>query len=264
MIFDPTSYLHETDARCPVCRMSNADQVVTDRYGFETEMATCSNCGLGYLVCRMTRDGYAALYAGNPSPYRRLVWEYRFPGFDYVPAAATYQLIESQRIYAKRLVRWLYTQRDLLVALKGRPLLDAGGSTGRVGAAVRQFGAFGPLTVLDPAGGELPAGVRTIEGVLEDPIAGGPYGFIVCAETLDHVLDPLAALRNLRTALDPDGILFVDVLDVTQFRRPQYKIDHPLYWTPQAFQTALNCTGWRPVATGRLDRWHYAALCQPA
>jgi SAM-dependent methyltransferase len=40
-------------------------------------------------------------------------------------------------------------------------------------------------------------------------IPGGAFDFVGCTEVLEHVLDPFAAVREIRRVLKPGGLLFV-------------------------------------------------------
>ena len=213
---------------CPVCgARHNPARAVLDRYGYPVHVARCAECTLQYLAERLTREGYARLYGSGA--YRALVEAYC--------GTPPMTLAESERHYGSWIGQHLRSPLG-----QGGSLLDAGGS---VGGLIPHLGlAPARVTVLDPCAGELaqvPAGYQTLQGWLEDPIPG-TYDGVVCSQTLDHVTDPIAALRHLRAAC-PTGWLIADFA----CRPPTaIKIDHPLYWTPVAWERALRATAWHP------------------
>jgi methyltransferase family protein len=216
---------------CPVCGTHGDGLNVHDRYGYPVTYVQCKQCSMGYLGEQMTREGYDRFYAGG---YRALI-NAMFVGQKTGVRTGAHQSIT------------LFTRiiPDLIEHRPCASVLDAGGSVGAVGQAVAAtMGAS--VTVLDPAAQELPDGVATIRGYLEDPIPGH-YDLAICVATSDHLTDPIAALRNLRQCAD---LLVIDFIDIQMKQalkmRFKTKIDHPLYWTSPAMQRALRETGWMP------------------
>lgn len=214
----PYSALPKVSVGCPLCGRTNVSEPRIDRYGYSIPYAVCA-CGMEYLTEQLTRDGYDQFYAG---PYRRLVEAYSGKPGIRTSVAGPYREF-AQDAFPSGVAS----------------VLDAGGSTGIIGCDVAAgYGAT--LTVLDPAAQELPLGVTIVNSYLEDPIPGR-YDLAVCIGVLDHLTDPLAALRNLR-AVTPR--LLVDFIDVKINRRVP-KIDHPLYWTRDAAWSAMAESGWQ-------------------
>jgi hypothetical protein len=213
---------------CPLCGRDNRSVGESDRYGFYVGVSACV-CGLTYLNPRMSSEQYAQFYAEGT--YRRLVKALR-------PSDASGdQLMLLQRAYGSRIAKALKAARVKTAV----DVLDAGGGDGSVIDGMTTCG-FTSVTVLDPCGTEVERaqakGYRTITGTLET-LEGGPFGGIVCAETLDHLCDPMEALSRMRTACA--GWLWVDFVE-----QSTWKIDHPLYWTIRGLESALKKTGWTP------------------
>ena len=227
---------------CPVCHTTgNPVRPATDRYGFAVFPSRCAECYLRYLTEQLTREGYARLYNGA---YRPLICHAtRDRSSGQHPDLATYDqlLLGAQRNYGRLLGDFVRGR-----VATGGSYLDAGGSSG---TTVLHMGLQpARVTVLDPARQELaqaPATVQAVSGWLEDPIPGGPYDGIVCAQTMDHVTDPIAALQHCRDAC-PNGWLVADFACWPT----DLKIDHPVTWHPIAWERALTATGW----TSRVHR----------
>jgi SAM-dependent methyltransferase len=76
-----------------------------------------------------------------------------------------------------------------------------------------------------------------------DPLPG-PFDVVICEQVLEHVVDPLTAVRTLRQLCRPDGYVFVS----TPFLIPlhSYPAD---YWrfTPAGLERLLRSQGLDPV-----------------
>lgn len=256
--FDYAAQVTVPVPQCPVCETPQASHPMIDRYGFTVGLSACQ-CGLVYLNPRMTAEGYHAFYR---DVYRALLFE-RY-------GAVTVEAPEACAARGRQIGHLLRQ-----IGATGNALLDVGGGTGGVAAAIQDVIPVNSVTVLDPNDGELQAararGYQTISGVVEtQPPPTTQYDLIVCAQTADHWLEPLRALRWLRSALAPTGRLYIDIVDASEWRKRQplghFKIDHPLYWVPQAFRLALARTGWRIVAraTGLMDKRRRLYWCKGA
>jgi SAM-dependent methyltransferase len=246
---------------CNLCGSTNHVEVSRrDRYGYPAVLRVCIRCGLCFLSPRLTAAEYAEFYAGV---YRPLVSAYHGRLID----AQTVQV--EQREYAAKLLGFL--QRHLVAT--PADVLDIGGSTGVVAAAVRD--AFGSAaTVLDPAPDELAvaaaAGLETVEAFAEDFEPGGRrWQLVLLCQTIDHLLDVSATLQALRDLLADGGRLFVDVLDV-EFMAARcgsiegaVKIDHPYYLTRATACGYFACVGLELVAERMADDGHWGFLLTP-
>ena len=226
--YDPASGAREDIRECNLCGSNRLVEAARrDRYGYETTLAVCVRCGLGFLSPRPTREAYAAFYR---DVYRPLVSAYHGRRID----AETVQ--DEQRGYAAELATFLYRTLPRAPA----SVLDVGGSTGVVAAAFARDDLR--PTVLDPAPDELAvakaAGMETVEGFAEDFDPGERrWELVLLCQTIDHLLDVMSTLEAIRALLDDGGHAFVDVLDVSWVLARQgtvegaYKVDHPFYLT---------------------------------
>jgi 2-polyprenyl-3-methyl-5-hydroxy-6-metoxy-1,4-benzoquinol methylase len=246
---------------CNLCGSTEQVEVAhVDRYGYPAVMLMCARCGLGFLSPRLTAAEYGAFYERI---YRPLVSAYHGRRID----AETVQV--EQRAYAAELVEFLRG------ALRRPPatVLDVGGSTGIVAAAVRD--AFGAeATVLDPAPDELAvavaAGMETIAGFAEEFDPGARrWELVLLCQTIDHLLDVAGTLRSMRRMTAAGGHAFVDVLDLMIAARKQgsaegaAKIDHPYYLTHDTAQAFFVRAGFEPVAERLSSDGHWGFVLAP-
>ena len=240
------------------CNLCGGTRVIEasrrDRYGYPAVLQVCSRCGLGFLSPRLTHEEYGEFYG---SVYRPLVSAYHGRLID----AQTVQ--DEQRDYASSLIPFL------VQSIPGHPrsVIDVGGSTGVVAAAVcREFGA--EATVLDPSPDELAvaarSGMETVEGLVEafDP-GDRSWDLVLLCQTIDHLLDVRSSLTAIRDMLSPSGHAFVDILDV-QFMLRRHglieeavKIDHPYYLTRATARGYLDRVGLDVVAERMSDDGHW-------
>jgi 2-polyprenyl-3-methyl-5-hydroxy-6-metoxy-1,4-benzoquinol methylase len=254
---------HETEpvGACNLCGSADLVELSRrDRYGYPASLWMCRQCGLGFLSPRLTAEEYGAFYE---DVYRPLVSAFHGRRID----AETVQ--DDQRGYAAELVELLRA------SLPSSPasLIDVGGSTGIVSAAVRE--AFGSaVTVLDPAPAELEvaaaAGMETIAGFVEDFDPGARrWDLVLLCQTIDHLLDARGTLESMRWMTADDGHAFVDVLDLLIAARKQgsvegaAKIDHPYYLTHDTAVAAFGLTGFEPVAERLSADGHWGFVLSP-
>jgi len=251
----------ERVAACNLCGFEAHVEVARfDRYGYPAVFCVCARCGLGFLSPRLTPDEYADFYT---HVYRPLVSAYHGRLIDVESVQV------EQRDYAHDLI-------DFLSARVPEPpasVMDVGGSTGVVAAAVRD--AFGSTaTVLDPALDELAvaeaAGIETVAGFAEDYDPGGRrWELVLLCQTVDHLLDVAGTLATIRRMTANGGHAFVDVLDVSFMlrRRGQIesavKIDHPYYLTRETAAGYFARTGLEITAERLSGDGHWGFLLRP-
>jgi len=259
--YDYTAHETEPVEACNLCGSADlAELSRRDRYGYPASLWMCRRCGLGFLSPRLTPAEYGRFYG---VVYRPLVSAFHGRRID----ADTVQ--DDQRAYAAELV-------ELLRANLSSPpasVMDVGGSTGIVSAAVRD--AFGSeVTVLDPAPDELAvasaAGMETIAGFAEDFDPGeGRWDLVLLCQTIDHLLDVRGTLESMRRMTADDGHAFVDILDLLIAARKQgtvegaAKIDHPYYLTHDTALACFRLTGFEPVAERLSVDGHWGFVLAP-
>lgn len=114
------------------------------------------------------------------------------------------------------------------------------GRTLEVGAQPLQYrGLFPGSVVIDIRSGPAVDACCDVQSL---PFASAAFDMVVCAEVLEHVRNPEAALREMRRVLAPSGRLLL----TTRFVYPFHEEPHD-YWrfTDHALRRLLERTGWQ-------------------
>jgi SAM-dependent methyltransferase len=138
------------------------------------------------------------------------------------------------------------------------PVLDVGSNRGDLLLALRERGIHGVGLEPNPVAAEF-ARKRGLE-IVGEPIERAElppshFGSIVLSHVLEHMRDPHAALRRLRPALRPEGILHVAVPNARSFWRRVFGVDwvhwhvpfHLYHYTQRSLGLLLEQTGFQPM-----------------
>lgn len=226
--------LNLDQASVTACNICGSSSIViladVDRYGVPIRTGLCRDCGLIFLIDRLTESSYAEFYATGT--YRALIA--KFKGVEQTIA----RIRAAQEHYADRLVNSL---RGYVQPTEGGRLLDVGGSTGLVAHRFAEEYGF-KATLLDPAPAEVGAaqelGVEAVQGSIETWECTQQFDMILLCRTIEHLYDLRAALTKIRTLLKPGGLFFCDIADYLEICRREgppeavSKVDH-CYWLTQ-------------------------------
>lgn len=216
-----------------------------DRYGLDVTSVQCPGCSLVWISPRMTKAGYRRFYEAGE--YRRLIAEHRGApeGNDFLHRV---QVDHAERIEGTVGTGW-------------GTVLDVGGSVGGIGSRLGK-----EVTVLDPSPSELEgANGETICAMAEDWKPDRTWDLVLVCTALDHFVNPLKALKNLRRAVGKR--LWVDVAK-WPIRASQggsieraMKVDHPYSFTARTCRGLIEKAGYRVIETQ--DDWIYVGfLCE--
>jgi hypothetical protein len=261
--YDYASQPKQALARCNLCGFDRWTIITRrDRFDFHAEATSCWRCGLTVLNPRMTAEAYGRFYDGV---YRPLVSAFHGRRID----ARTIQ--GEQREYAAGMAAFA---APFVSALKGRTMLDIGGSTGVVAAHfARAFGLR--ASVIDPAPAELAeaetGGLEAIRGLVEDwDPRGRRFALVGMFQTVDHLLDVTATLAKVRALVEDDGVFLVDVVDfraayLRAWRvEAAVKIDHPYSLVQETMEAYLARAGFQPLRKCYSeDHLHVGYVCRP-
>jgi len=150
--------------------------------------------------------------------------------------------------------------------------LEIGPDVGHVVAEAVRAGAFEHFWLFEPnrsvhdalraAAGGRPATLRADMGDLS-AVPDGSIGLAVMIHVLDHLLDPLAMLGQIRAKLRPGGTLMIVTHNERSLLRhamgvrwPPFCLQHPLLFNPRTIAAMLDRAGYAGVAVER-SRNHF-------
>jgi 2-polyprenyl-3-methyl-5-hydroxy-6-metoxy-1,4-benzoquinol methylase len=160
----------------------------------------------------------------------------------------------------------------------GRRVLEVGCGAGANAEWLRSHGA-GWIEGVEPHGpsAELATGRydRVHRATIEETVdlLQGPFDLMICADVLEHLVDPLNVLRGLRQQAHPGSALVVSVPNVRHYRaiarivvghgfRPEvsgvFDSTHLRFFTRANLAALLRNSGWSPL------RWGYPSYTRLA
>ena len=199
--------------------------------------APCKDCGLLFAPTFFNGDQLERLYSQMP------------PNMADVPLAA---LRETQRGYFKALKHSM--------ELKGG-YIEVGPDIGLFTENCVREGHFDEYWLFEPNRDVLPVLSKALEGkkfsVIHDMfgfshVADASASAAVMIHVLDHLLDPVATLRELRTKLKPGARLLLVTHDESSLLRrmigwrwPAFCLQHPQIFNPASMHTLLKAAGYK-------------------
>jgi SAM-dependent methyltransferase len=152
---------------------------------------------------------------------------------------------------------------ELAAALPDRDgaIAEIGAATGGLLGELKRRG-FRQLLGVDPsplcvATTRERHGLEAVTGTIFQPIPGGPHAGILAVGVIEHIRDLDRALANLRAALVPAGLLYLEVPDLEGFHRTneapfqEFSTEHINFFTRASLDNLLARHGFEP-AFGRI------------
>jgi 2-polyprenyl-3-methyl-5-hydroxy-6-metoxy-1,4-benzoquinol methylase len=226
---------------CPCCGALEGILVSTTdgKTGKPLLTLSCDGCGLGRIDPMPTERELERWYE---TQYREAYKGCEQPRMNYVLRAARNALDRYQWLVHKQLLR------EGGASLK---TLDIGSSSGEfVGLMAhknydahgiephRGYAEYAQSMNLSVKNGSLS---KTLEGH-----ASRTFDLITMFHVLEHLADPISALKKIGQHLTDGGILYIEVPNATRFSSPKYMFfkAHTLYFTPDSLQNMLRCAGY--------------------
>lgn len=218
--------------------------------------ARCRNCDLLYCPRYFTPEQLGALYANLA------------PNMEIVPSAA---IKATQHGY------WSAVADSVIAG----DYLEVGPDIGHIVGPAASSGKFGHGWLFEPnravhealaqSAGSLP---HTISASMDDfsGIPDGTISLAVMIHVLDHIIEPLEILRQIRLKLKPGGRLLVVTHNEKSLLRtvmgrtfPPFCLQHPELYNPQTMKNVLTAAGFFGVEVQRsVNHFPISFLAQQA
>jgi SAM-dependent methyltransferase len=246
-----------TEGRCPICDrplsatdLRGRDRLITGDGPFT--VMECVNCEYGVTLPALSEQELARYY---PREYYDF-WGYsgRSGGNPLQRLLARFRSWSATRSYRR--------QPYALDGVTPARMLDVGCGSGDL---LEHFAKRGwEIYGIDPSASAVAAaaerGARVHQGTLGDqPWQPGSFALVTFQHALEHVGDPIDALRRARALLEPGGLLVIDVPNWScwQRRRLFRSRWHPLelprhlqHFSPRALQQVAALLGLRVRSVG--------------
>lgn len=228
---------------CPAC-LGSGGSVLSTRDGKTGEplvVVQCAHCGLGHVEPMPSAGALEDWYA------RRYRQDYK--------AALSPRLSHVLRAARIALERWDWASGRGGLPLPARAL-DIGASSGEW---VYLLGSLGvPAQGIEPnlgywAFARESLGLDVMDGTLQQrlpQLPAGDYDLVSLFHVLEHLPDPLQALRGIRTLLAPQGRLFIEVPDAAGMSSPcnTFFRAHTLYFSAHSLRSLALAAGFEVAA----------------
>lgn len=242
---------------CPLCAGAACRKLFTVDVGHgEFSIQSCRSCGFAFAAPRPSPSELVAFYA---SAY----FDGEDPGKgygDYLrgPEANAYRMWSELKAYTP------------LDRVQPRRVLDVGCATGGFLVAASRDGWDGVGVELAPDAVEIAQhelGLEVYHGDLSHPALRSHFGLITMWHVLEHVLDPVAALRRCYELLRPGGLLFVELPSWNSLGRITrgsswsrlVPPEHLNYFTAQSLRRAMAGVGFLSITSST----HYRCVSDP-
>lgn len=247
------------------CNMCDSQKIIVisqkDRYGINLRSGICSNCGLVFLIDRLTKSGYWDFYSSGL--YRRLISTF------HEKVVNNESIHNMQKVFAHNLISTFHEKFEYL---NGGTMLDIGGSSGNISKIIKEKYNY-KLSILDPAGEELnykvSNDVELIHSFIEDFDYGNKkYDVILLYQTIDHLYDLRKSLIKIQDMLADEGIFIFDILDFSfccNYGPADHflKIDHCYYLSREIVENMLKPFGFEVIITEvNGNPFHTTFLCK--
>ncbi len=237
---------------CPVCGAGpGAGRVLLSEHVDETALDTfafASRKVPELMHWRLVECGGCGVVFASPAPSPEAVAvAYRNAGFDSADearyAATTYQALI----------------RAIIPDLPHGPALDMGAGDGAFLSALAELGVE-ELVGVEPSRAALAHAPPQVRGLIREDVfrasdfEPGRFALVSCLQTIEHLPDPLVALRGAHTVLSEGGALFVVCHDrhaslnrLLGSRSPIFDIEHLQLFEPHSLRTLLECAGFSHI-----------------
>ena len=212
-----------------------------DRYGMGVITVGCEKCGLIQTNPRPTEHGLSDFYKND---YRKFYQNTVHPSLEYIQKNNKH-------------TRMAYTVNFLMKTIEHRSIhkvLDIGCSEGAFFSALKERGYSGELYGVEPnrefalfteqqTGAKVFPSIETLEG---------KFDLIVLTHVFEHFLSPDIFLQRIKTNLNVDGLLYIDVPDAAEYSSlADLHIAHLYHFTANTLAELMRANGFQVLECDR-------------
>ena len=226
---------------CPLCGCGLLEQGYSiTRYELKYKTDICSGCGFIFMNPAFTDDVISSFYTE-----------------EYYSGKADYSYIDERSI--KKYSAYVWDRRISVIHryIKTGSFLDVGSSFGGLlDSAEKYFTPYGiELSEYASTHSALKHGSRIHRGTLDDhPFPGSFFSVITMIELIEHLYDPMKAIRECHRLLTENGLLVIQTANMAGMQAVNagadyeyYMPGHLSYFTKRSLTLALRNAGFRRI-----------------
>jgi len=189
------------EVSCCICGGKNFKTLSEkDRYGLYVSVVICKDCGLIQTNPRMTQESYNQFY---DTEYRKLYTGKIIP---------TEEFFKNQYNKGKRIFKYL--QEKLKININNLNILEVGTGAGGI---LKYFKEKGNEVYGCDLGseyidfGKKRYGLNLFNGTINSINTNWHFDIVIYSHVLEHVLNPIAELNRLKSIIDKDSYIYIEV-----------------------------------------------------
>jgi 2-polyprenyl-3-methyl-5-hydroxy-6-metoxy-1,4-benzoquinol methylase len=220
-----------------------------DRYGMLQDTVSCCECGLVLSNPRMTDREYADFYSTD-------LYRACYDGENY--------LCDYESRYTLKHGGHIFDEVDRVLPVKSATSvleIGAGGGWNLLPFMARGASVLGidysPSLVALGKKHNIPMRQGTFDSV------SSKFDVIVLNHVLEHLLDPLGALKKINSLCKTSGIVYISVPNILNFTIGQLQNAHTYYFTPRTLVRYCAQAGLGLCSSGEAQRIHFFAVFKP-
>lgn len=217
----------------------------------------CKKCGLVFLNPQPGAEEYAAIY----EKYEKNRHGLQSP--EEVLGALDFGNNEKGRSVHEFIKDYLGAERAVL---------DIGCATGLISDYLKRMGgcdvqAVEPSKLFSEAVNKK-LGVNVFNGSFDDfcKINQRKFNILIMHHVFEHFTDPAEKLAQFKNLLLPDGVVYIEVPDVTSFGKPAnvfFDYLHPFNYSPKTLKEIVYKNGYKIVKVNKVKRYRLQIIIAP-
>lgn len=191
---------------CPVCESKAVAYAFSKEEPYfkrSFDIWHCTDCSAYFVSPRIERKHLAALYAADY--YRGESWD---SDTNYMSNYDSPKRLAELKLMYRR----YYDQMRTLIGKENPRILDAGAGLGLFSQTVKSHYPSADIVSLDPSSFAVEhlksLGLNAVHSELESYQTEEPFDGVFMREVLEHLYDPVRAVRNIARQMVPGGIFF--------------------------------------------------------
>ena len=213
-----------------------------DRHSMLQKTVLCTRCGLIQSCPRMSKGAYSDFYS---SDYYRKSYE------------SDEYLSFNRKRYCQGTGQHIFDEINKIKKINSSvSILEIGAGGGwnllpfiAAGAKVLGIDHSPSLVSLG-----LEHGINMVQGSSDD--IKGMFEVIVINHVLEHFLDPIESLKNIKKHLKDGGLIYIAVPNIFNFGMGQLQNAHTYYFDPETFAYYCSMSGLKLISSGPAQDIH--------